>query len=34
LQEAKEMDARAVLQALAYEDFCNDFENAFLEINK
>lgn len=28
------MDARMVLQALAYEKFCNDYELAYLELNK
>lgn len=28
------MDARTVLQALAYEGFCNDYELAYLELNK
>jgi hypothetical protein len=30
----KEMDSRTVLQALYYEKFCDDFEKAYLEINR
>jgi len=32
VKEASEMDARTVIQALHYEGFCNDWEQAFLEI--
>ncbi len=28
------MDARVVIQALHYEGFLNDWDNAFLELNK
>jgi hypothetical protein len=31
--EAKEMDVRTVLQALAYESFCNDWEAMFWQLN-
>ena len=34
VSEAKELDARTVLQALNYEKFLGDYEAAFLEINK
>ncbi len=34
LAEVKEMDAREVLQAIHYENFQADYENAYLEINK
>lgn len=34
VKEASELDARTVLQAFAYEDFCNDFDLAFMELNK
>lgn len=32
--EAKELDVRTVVQALAYEKFCNDYEAAYMELNK
>ena len=32
--EVKELNARVVLQALNYENFCGDYEMAFLELNK
>lgn len=32
--EAAELDARTVLQAINYESFCSDYEQAFLELNK
>jgi hypothetical protein len=32
--EAAEFDARTVIQALYYEDFCSDYEHTFLELNK
>lgn len=28
------MDARSVLQALNYDNFCSDFEHAYLELNR
>jgi hypothetical protein len=34
VQEAKTMDAREVIQALAYEGFLNDYERVWLELNK
>lgn len=34
VKEAAEMDARTVLQALAYDEFCHNYEAAFLELNK
>lgn len=34
IAEAKELDAREVLQALNYEMFLSDYEQAFLEMNK
>lgn len=34
LNHAKEMTAREVLQALNYETFCNQYEQAYLELNK
>lgn len=34
LKEVEEMDARRVLQILNYEKFCNDYELAYMEINK
>lgn len=34
LEEAKKMTAREVMQALAYEKFCTDYEAAFLELNR
>jgi len=32
--EAATFDARTVLQALAYEDFIGDYDQAFMELNK
>lgn len=32
--EAKQFDARTVLQALYYENFLVDFERAYIELNK
>ncbi len=32
--EAAGLSARVVLQALHYEKFCNDYENAYLELNR
>jgi hypothetical protein len=34
LREVQEFDARTVLQALNYEGFCNDYESAYVELNK
>lgn len=34
VSEAKKLDVRTVVQALAYEKFCNDYEAAYLELNK
>lgn len=34
IQEVRELDARTVLQALNYEKFSDDFERAFMELNK
>ena len=34
VSEAKEMDAREVLQALNYEMFLADYEETYLEINR
>lgn len=34
VMEAKTYDARTVMQAFAYEMFCDDYERAFLEVNK
>lgn len=28
------MDARTVLQALAYDGFCDDYEAAYIELNR
>lgn len=33
LSEVKKMTAREVLQALAYEHFVTDYENAYVEMN-
>jgi hypothetical protein len=33
VKEASEMDARSVIQALHYENFCNDWEEQFLKLN-
>lgn len=32
--EAAQMDARTVLQALAYEHFLSDYESAYYDLNK
>jgi hypothetical protein len=34
LREVETMDARQVLQALHYEEFCGDYESAYAEMNK
>lgn len=34
LQEAEELTARQVLQALNYEKFCSEYQTAFMELNK
>lgn len=34
IKEAETLDVRTVLQALAYEKFCGDYQIAFLELNK
>lgn len=34
LREVEEFDARRVLQALNYEEFCNDYEAAYVEMNR
>ena len=34
LEEVKKMDSREVLQALFYEKFIHDYEEAYLELNK
>lgn len=34
VNEIAEWDTRRVLQCLAYEKFTNDFEEAYLQINK
>jgi hypothetical protein len=34
VNEAKELDARTVLQALHYEKFLADYETAYVELNK
>lgn len=33
-EEVKSMNSREVLQALAYEAFCSDYESAFTKLNK
>jgi hypothetical protein len=33
LADVKEMTAREVLQALAFESFVSDYEKAFMELN-
>lgn len=30
----EEWDARKILQALSYEKFCDDYESAYMELNK
>lgn len=34
LSEVKKMDAREVIQALAYENFLIDYENAIYDLNE
>jgi hypothetical protein len=34
IADARELTVREVLQALNYEKFCNDYEMAYLELNK
>ena len=34
IQQAKELNAREVVQALYYEKFCNEYEKCWMEINK
>jgi hypothetical protein len=34
VDEAAEFDARTVLQILAYEEFCDDYERAYWELNQ
>lgn len=34
VKEAMTYDARTVLQALEYDNFCNDYETAYYELNK
>lgn len=34
VKEASKMDARTVLQALAYENFLSDYEQAYIDLNK
>jgi len=34
IREAGTMTAREVLQALAYEKFCSDYDRAYVEINR
>lgn len=34
VKEAAELDARTVLQAIHYEKFCTDYQDAFSELNK
>jgi len=34
VNEIEQWDARRVLQALAYERFCYDYESAYMELNK
>ena len=34
MSEVKQMDARTVLQALSYEEFLSDYEQAYLELNR
>lgn len=34
VREAEELGAREVLQAFHYEDYCNQYEIAYGEINK
>ena len=34
LEQVKQLDSREVLQALFYEKFLSDYEEAYLELNK
>jgi hypothetical protein len=34
MSEARELDARTVLQALNYEEFVSDYEQTFVEMNR
>jgi len=34
INEIKKMEARVILQALHYEGFCADYDNALIELNK
>jgi len=34
LEEARQMESRDILQALAYEAFLSDYEHTFMEINR
>lgn len=34
VNEIEEWDTRTVLQALYYEQFCDEYETAYLEINR
>lgn len=34
IQEARELTAREVLQAFHYDKFCNNYEAAYMELNK
>jgi hypothetical protein len=34
VDEIEKWNARKVLQALYYEEFCYDYENAYLELSK
>ena len=34
VNEIEQWDARKILQALNYEKFCDDYESAFVELNK
>jgi hypothetical protein len=33
IEDAKKMDVRTVVQALAYEDFLIDYEDAYVKLN-
>lgn len=34
LSDVRKMNAREVLQAIYYDSYLNDYENAYLELNK
>lgn len=34
VDELEKWNARKVLQALAYENFCDEYETTFMELNK